>query len=143
MTAIRLWTAAATLTLAAAGALAQPAGTSSAPAPGPGRGPGATGPGMGPGPMGPRPGMGPGGDMRPGPGRGPEGRPGADNTWGWSMMTPQEREQHHAKMRSLGTRADCDAYMTQHRQQMTERAKERGMAMPARPRRDACAGLKP
>jgi hypothetical protein len=33
--------------------------------------------------------------------------------------------------------------MAGHRQQMAERAKERGMSMPAQPRRDACAGLKP
>jgi len=33
--------------------------------------------------------------------------------------------------------------MTQHRQQMIERAKEHGATLPAHPRRDACAGLKP
>ena len=148
MNAFQLLTAAATLTLAAAGALAQPTVTASAPTSGPGRGPGAaTGPGMGPGmspgPMGPRPGMGPGGGMRPGHARGPGGRAGADNTWGWLMMTPQEREEHHAKMQTMGSRTECDAYMEQHRRQMAERAKERGVMPPARPRRQACAGLKP
>ena len=42
----------------------------------------------------------------------------------------------------MHSREECDAYMSQHHDQMAERAKERGMTMPAEPRRDACAGLK-
>jgi hypothetical protein len=37
---------------------------------------------------------------------------------------------------------DCKAYMDQHHQQMSARAKEKGQTVPAQPRRDACAGLK-
>ena len=59
------------------------------------------------------------------------------------MMTPAERQAHQERMRSMTSAADCNAYMAGHRQQMAERAKERGMSMPAQPRRDACAGLKP
>jgi len=77
-----------------------------------------------------------------GPGRsGPHGRWGADNTPGWMMMTAEERQAHKQRMTGMQTYADCKAYMDQHHADMVARAKERGMAMPARPRRDACASL--
>lgn len=38
-------------------------------------------------------------------------------------------------------RADCTAYMSEHRQQMMARAQQRGASAPAQPRRDACARL--
>ena len=77
-----------------------------------------------------------------GPGRfGPHGRWGSDDTPGWMMMTPEERQAHQERMAGMQTYADCKAYMDQHHADMVARAKERGMAMPARPRRDACASL--
>jgi hypothetical protein len=69
------------------------------------------------------------------------GRSGRRDTPGWSMMTPQERSEHQAKMRSMTNPDECKAYMEQHHQKMAERAKEKGLSVPARPRRDACAGL--
>ncbi|MEO8309614.1 MAG: hypothetical protein ABI520_00435 [Caldimonas sp.] len=132
MNAIRLCTLTAALALAATLAPAQPGPSTAAPAASASE----RGPGMGPGM-----GMGPG---RMGPGaRGPRGRAGTDFTPGWSLMTPVERREHQARMQSMTGAAECNAYTTQHRQQMGERAKERGMTMPAHPRRDACAGLKP
>lgn len=79
-------------------------------------------------------GMGPGmqGGMHAGPG----------NTMGWSMMTPEERKEHQAKMMSFTNAKDCRAYVEQHHRLMAERAKQRGMAMPATPMHDPCAGLK-
>jgi hypothetical protein len=59
------------------------------------------------------------------------------------MMTPQERNEHHERMRSMKTPEECRAYMEQHREQMAARAKERGGKALGQPRRDACAGLKP
>lgn len=95
-------------------------------------GPAAAGPGSGA--SAPRSGTG-------GPGR-MGGRWGADFTSGWSMMTPAERQEHQARMRSMPNYDDCKAYIDQHHQQMAERAKEKGRTVPVQPRRDACAGLR-
>jgi hypothetical protein len=65
-----------------------------------------------------------------------------DNTPGWSMMTRAERKEHHDKMMAMTDHTACTAYMEQHHAKMAERAKERGRTLPAKPRRDACAGLK-
>lgn len=65
-----------------------------------------------------------------------------DNTPGWSMMKRAERKQHHDKMMAMTDHAACTAYMDEHHAKMAERAKERGRALPAKPRRDACARLK-
>lgn len=118
MKTLRLLTVTAAL-LAAAGTL------SAQPGPGAGSGPGASAPRGGPGGMGP---MG--------------GRWGTDFTSGWSMMTPAERQEHQAKMKSMTTYDECKSYMDQHHQQMVARAEEKGRSAPAQPRRDACAGLK-
>lgn len=67
---------------------------------------------------------------------------GADYTPGWSMMSPQERQQHRDKLKATKTYEECKAAMDQHHEQMAARAKEKGHAMPAAPRHDACAGLK-
>lgn len=81
--------------------------------------------------------MGPGGGMQRG---GP--RWGENTTPGWSMMTDDERRQHREKMQSMKSHDECMAYRDQHHQQMMERAKAKGMNMPGKPRRDACAGMK-
>lgn len=109
---------AAALVLAAAAAVAQPG-----PGAGPGPGPGASAPrgGMGPGRMGPRYGQG--------------------ITPGWTMMKPEERAAHRQAMTGAKTHEECVALRDKHRQDMQARAKERGVTMPAAPRRDACAGL--
>jgi hypothetical protein len=112
------------------GALAGPALAQGGGGPGPGAGPGpAAAPGAASAP-GRAPGM-----MAPGP------RWGADVTPGWTLMTEQERNEHREKMRSLRTYEECKAYRQQHHDQMAARAKERGVASPARPRRDPCAGF--
>lgn len=114
----------AALALALAGAAA----ASAQPGPGPG-------PGAGPAASAPRAGMGPhGGGMGP--------RWGSDYTPGWSLMTPQERQEHRDRMRSINSHDECKAYLEQHHQRMAARASERGARMPAQPRRDACASLK-
>ena len=106
--------------------------------PGPqGAGPGASAPRMG---MGPGGGMGSGGGMRGGMRGG--ARAGADYTPGWGLMTPQERDEHRTQMRAAKTYEECTALRDKHHEQMTARAKERGVTMPAQPRRDACQGLK-
>jgi hypothetical protein len=57
-------------------------------------------------------------------------------------MTPQERNDHRDRMRSMKTYDECKAYLEQHHAQMAARAQERrGKALP-QPRQDACGGLK-
>lgn len=70
---------------------------------------------------------------------------GADaqaSTPGWSMMSPEEREAHQSRMKSATTREECERYMHEHHQRMTERAKERGQPAPAAPRADTCPAMK-
>lgn len=83
----------------------------------------------------PQPGKGPGGGPR-------GGRWGNQYTAGWSLMTPQERAEHQAKMRGMTSYDDCKAYQEQHHQQMAERAKAKGIQSLPQPRRDACINLK-
>lgn len=97
--------------------------------------PPATGSRMGPG-MGP--GMGGMGAMGAWGRAGP--MMGGDYTPGWAMMTPAERDALHQRMQSATTRAECRQVMDEHRKQMEERAKQRGMTMRG-PRHDACMAL--
>jgi hypothetical protein len=82
----------------------------------------------------------PPGRMMGGPGRGGMGM-GAQNTFGWSMMTSAERQEHMAKMRGFTTRKECEAYIADHHRLMAERARRRGASMPAEPHMNPCAGL--
>ncbi len=105
---------------------------------GAGAAPGASASGMGMG-MGMGTGTGPG--MRGG--RGPGARAGADYTPGWSMMTPAERSEHLARMRSMKTLDECKDYVQRHHEEMAARAKQKDGKVLAQPRRDPCARLKP
>lgn len=62
--------------------------------------------------------------------RGPWGA-NSGNTWGWQLMTPQERVEHQNKMRSFTTYDECKAYQEAHHQAMEARAKEKGVTLPA------------
>jgi len=90
------------------------------------------------------PGMHGGAGMGPHMGRGAMGpgmRGGPGDTAGWSMMSPDERRQHHAKMTSFTRAKACRVYVDQHHRLMAERAKQRGVNMPSAPMHDPCAGL--
>jgi hypothetical protein len=65
-----------------------------------------------------------------------------DNTPGWSMMTPQERDAHQRKMMATTDAVQCRATMSEHHAQMAARAKQLGQPMPPQPRNDPCAGMK-
>lgn len=67
----------------------------------------------------------------------------SDNTPGWSLMTPEEREAHQQRMSSLKNREECQAYIAKHHEQMTARAKEQGRKALDQPRRDPCARINP
>jgi hypothetical protein len=64
-----------------------------------------------------------------------------DNTPGWSLMTPEERAEHHRTMMGMAHRGPCQAYRAQHHAEMVERAKRRGHTPPGMPRHDACMRL--
>jgi len=82
------------------------------------------------------PAMGPHGSGGMGHGMGP------NDTMGWSMMSPQERQEHRAKMMSFTSAKECRAYVAQHHRLMQERAKARGASIPPSPMHDPCSGLK-
>jgi hypothetical protein len=68
-------------------------------------------------------------------------RSGPQVTPGWPMMSAAERREHMAKMGSFTTRKECEAYTAEHHRLMAERAKQRGVTIPAQPRHNPCAGL--
>ena len=77
---------------------------------------------------------GPGGGMGPEHGR---WRAGPHHTPGWSMMSEQERAQHHAQLRAARNAEECQRIMGEHQRLMQQRATERGMPL-QRPPRAAC-----
>lgn len=82
---------------------------------------------------------------QPGPGGGPRQGGGfaynQDNTRGWSLMTPEERTTHRAKMMSFKTYEECKAYQDEQHALMEARAKEQGKTLPV-PRANACDNMK-
>jgi hypothetical protein len=96
--------------------------------PGPGGGPGA-GPGTG-----------------AGPGKGPVAK-GArfgfskDNTFGWTLMSAQERTAHREKMLSAKTYDECKAVQEEQHKLMQDRAKTKNTTLPE-PRQNACDRMK-
>jgi hypothetical protein len=54
-------------------------------------------------------------------------------SYGYQLMTPQERAEHQEKMRSLKTEQEREAYRMEHHKQMKERAKQRGVKLPEEP----------
>ncbi|HEU0234333.1 MAG TPA: hypothetical protein VFQ94_04295 [Gallionella sp.] len=63
--------------------------------------------------------------------------------YGSQLMTPQERTEYRAKMRSLKTKEEREAFRMEHHQQMQERAKEKGKTLPGMPPAQgggACSG---
>jgi len=56
-----------------------------------------------------------------------------EHVYGSQLMTPQERDQYRAKMRSLTTEQEREQLRQQHHKAMQQRAKERGMTLPDEP----------
>lgn len=56
-----------------------------------------------------------------------------EQVYGWQLMTPQERSEHRAKMRSLTSREEREAYRRKHHEKMQERAKAMGVTLPDMP----------
>lgn len=68
-------------------------------------------------------------------------RASENNTSGWNFMSPEERIQHQARIRSFKTYDECHAYQQEHHRLMENRAKEKGWQLnPGR--RDVCEHLR-
>lgn len=89
----------------------------------------------------PGPGMGQGMGGGMGPGMGGRFAIGNDNTFGWAMMSPEERTAHQQKMWSFKNYDECKAYQLEHHQTMEARAKETGKTLPP-PHANACDRMK-
>ncbi|MDO9598317.1 MAG: hypothetical protein Q7J47_11415 [Azoarcus sp.] len=64
------------------------------------------------------------------------------NTSGWQLMTPEERTEHQAKMRSFKTYDECNTYQQEQHAQMEPRAKEKGLTLPAMGSGYGCDNMK-
>jgi len=64
-----------------------------------------------------------------------------DNTPGWSLMTPEERGEHQAKMRAVKTYDECKTLQDEQRNIMETRAKDKGMTLRP-PRKNGCDSMK-
>lgn len=60
--------------------------------------------------------------------------------YGYQMMTPQERNAFRAKMRAAKTAEERERIRAEHHERMKERAKERGVTLPDKPRVPAGKG---
>jgi hypothetical protein len=99
----------------------------------------------GPGPGG-GPGMGPGAGMGSGPGRGHKAKGSRfqfsrDNTYGWALMSAQERTAHRDKMLAAKTYDECKALQDERHTLMEARAKEKGVTLSG-PHQNACDRMK-
>lgn len=71
-----------------------------------------------------------------GPWRASEG-----NTQGWRLMSPEERIEHQARVRSFRTYEECQTYRVEHHRQMEARAKALGLDLVGG-REDICDHLR-
>ena len=65
-----------------------------------------------------------------------------ENTQGWRLMSPEERIEHQAKVRSFRTYEECQAYRVEHHREMEARAKALGVKL-GPGREDLCNRLAP
>ncbi len=62
--------------------------------------------------------------------------------YGSQLMTQQERNEYRAKMRSAKTAQERERLRYEHHEQMQERAKERGVTLPAQPPTPGGGGMR-
>ena len=86
--------------------------------------------------------MGPGAGMGQGPrAKSRQFRFDRGNTYGWSLMSKEERAEHRQKMLAAKTFDECKAVQSEQHAQMEARAKAKGMKLHA-PRQNACDRMK-
>ncbi|MBW8365302.1 MAG: hypothetical protein K0M39_12190 [Rhizobium sp.] len=56
-----------------------------------------------------------------------------DRIYGSELMTQQERNEYHNRMRTLKTQQEREAFRLEHHKQMQERAQAQGKALPDMP----------
>ncbi|MBU4261299.1 MAG: hypothetical protein KKC76_05395 [Proteobacteria bacterium] len=56
-----------------------------------------------------------------------------EQIYGSQLMSPEEMAEHQAKMRSLKTNEEREAYRLEHHKMMQERAREQGVTLPDEP----------
>lgn len=86
-------------------------------------------------------GSGMGAGMGPGAGMGMQFNANKGNTWGYQLMSPEERTAHRDQMRATKSYDECKALQAEHHLAMEVRAKEKGVTLPA-PRSNACDRMK-
>jgi ribosomal protein L32 len=64
-----------------------------------------------------------------------------DNTYGWQLMTSEERKDHQAKLARFTEYNTCKKYIDSHRTKMEGRAREKGIDLPV-VESDPCDALK-
>jgi hypothetical protein len=67
--------------------------------------------------------------------------PGPGNTPGWSLMSPQERQQHHQRLKAMKTRRECEQFVQDHHREMMARAQQRHRPEPHAPHDNPCQEL--
>ena len=73
----------------------------------------------------------------------PMAKYGRAYTPGWDLLTKDEQKKLGALVRKLRRFDECQALMAEVKQRTDERAKSKGAAAPAAPKRDACGELEP
>lgn len=61
------------------------------------------------------------------------GATGAEQVFGWQLMTPQERAAYQQKMRAAKTPKERATIRAEHHKEMLERAKQQGVTLPEVP----------
>ncbi|MEW5966745.1 MAG: hypothetical protein AB1720_07060 [Pseudomonadota bacterium] len=56
-----------------------------------------------------------------------------ERIYGYELMTPQERNEHHSRMRAAKTEQEREQIRLEHHRQMQERAKAQGKTLPDMP----------
>ena len=56
-----------------------------------------------------------------------------EQTYGWSIMSEQERHEYQRQMRERTTAEEREVYRLQHHQMMQERARQQGLSLPETP----------
>lgn len=67
----------------------------------------------------------------------------AEVVYGSQLMTREERAEYRAKMRSMKTREEREAFRMEHHQKMQERAKAQGKTLPDMPPAQGGGMMKP
>lgn len=63
------------------------------------------------------------------------------NTYGWQLMTPEERKSHQARLAGFTGYSGCRGYIDAQRREMEERAREKGLDLPV-VEQDPCDAMK-